>query len=66
MKYVDEFLAIQSFTASSFIIILSTMLKESIIKQLQDKLEFVWSELIEYVLLLTSVNYMKLVFLLLF
>lgn len=52
--------------ASSFTIILSIMLKKSVIKQLQDKLEFVWSELIKYVLLLTSVNYMKLVFLLLF
>lgn len=51
---------------SSFTIILSTMLKESIIKQLQDKLEFVWSELIKNVLLLTSVSYMKFVFLLLF
>ena len=52
--------------ASSSTIILSTRLKESVIKQLQDRLEFVWSELIKPVLLLTSVSYMKLVFLLLF
>lgn len=55
-----------SFMASSSTIILSTLLKECIIKQLQDKLEFVWSELIKHVLLLTSVSYTKLVFLLLF
>lgn len=46
-------------------IILSTKLRESVIKQLQDRLEFVWSELIKYVLLLTSVRYTKLVFYLL-
>lgn len=46
-------------------IILSTKLKESVIKQLQDRLEFVWSELIKCVLLLTSVRYIKLVFYLL-
>lgn len=51
---------------SSSTVILSTRLKELVIKQLQDRLEFVWSELIKYVLLLTSVSYMKLVFLLLF
>lgn len=28
---------------------LSTRLKESVIKQLEDRLEFVWSELIKYV-----------------
>lgn len=46
--------------ASSSTIILSTSLKESVIKQLQDRLEFVWSEVIKYVLFLTSVSYMKL------
>lgn len=50
---------------SNSTIILSTKLKESVIKQLQDRLEFVWSELIKYVLLLTSVSYIKLVFYLL-
>lgn len=59
-------LVTQSFIVSSSTIILTIMLKESVIKQLQDKPEFVWSELFKYVLLLTSVSYTKLVFLLLF